>query len=74
MTEEPSVRSWESDFKRAENEVQKKVILVQRYGEAQGYLWTVSFYTAAGIFNTAASTVWKGFSALKTDISSSFMK
>lgn len=30
MTEEPSVRSWESDFKRAENEVKKKVILVQR--------------------------------------------
>lgn len=40
MTEEPSVRNWESDFKRAENEVKKKVILVQRYS---GYLWTVSF-------------------------------
>lgn len=50
MTEEPSVRNWESDFKRAENEVKKKVILIQRCSEAQGYLWTVSFYTATGIF------------------------
>lgn len=57
MTEEPSVRSWESDFKRAENEVKKKVILVQRYSGAQGYLWTVSFYTGTGMFNTAANTV-----------------
>lgn len=57
MTEEPSVRNWESDFKRAENEVKKKVILVQRCSGAQGYLWTVSFYTATGIFNAAANTV-----------------
>lgn len=57
MTEEPSVRNWESDFKRAENEVKKKVILVQRYSGAQGYLWTVSFYTGTEMFNTAANTV-----------------
>lgn len=57
MTEEPSVRNWESDLKRAENEVKKKVILVQRCSGAQGYLWTVSFYTGTGMFSTTANNV-----------------
>lgn len=38
------------------------------------YLQTVSFYTVAVLFDTAASSVWKGFLALKTNLSVSFIK